>query len=370
MEFSGVQASVSTRRDSILNAIAKVLDHGRFVLGPEVFELEEKLARYVGGQGSSHPMHCITCASGTDALRLALMTLNIGPGDAVVVPAFGFAAAAEAVVLAGATPLFADIDPATFNLDANDVRRRMGNAQSGKVRALIAIDTFGLPSDYAALGQVCRDFGMALIEDAAQSLGGSYHGQRCGSLGDLAITSFYPTKPLGGLGDGGAVFTRNGDFAARLRRLRDHGQEGKYRHVEIGCNSRLDSLQAAVLLDAFAGFEEDVSQRRRWAKRYHASLPAFLKPPQEPDGYLSAWSVYTCLLLNRDALRTQLTERGIPTACHYPFILPELPAFAKYGDKSELFPEALRVSRQCLSLPLHAALTEEDLAAVVAGLTE
>lgn len=380
-----MHARFLARRQALLARIEKVIDHGRFVLGPEVAACEQALASFVA-PGAASPMHTVTCASGTDALRLSLLALDIGPGHAVVIPAFGFAAAAEAVVLAGATPIFADIDPVTFNLDAADVMRRLrewtsspaGSASRAMPRAIIAIDTFGLPADYQALAQVARAFNLFLIEDAAQSMGASHQGRMAGSLADIAVTSFYPTKTLGCMGDGGAVFTAHEDWAERLRSLRDHGQTGKYWHAEVGLNSRLDSLQAAVLLELLPHLAEEVQERSRIAARYRDAMQALalsepaltsrLQSPTEPQGFVSAWSSFTVLCSDRESLREHLQACGIPTACHYPRLLPESPAFSAYAGfaaspahaglpVADLYPQAYRISRQCLSLPMHAGLS-------------
>lgn len=376
-----MHARFLARRQALLARIEKVIDHGRFVLGPEVAACEQALARFVA-PGAASPMHTITCASGTDALRLSLMALDIGPGHAVVMPAFGFAAAAEAVVLAGSTPIFADIDPVTFNLDAADVMRRLrewisrpaGSAPPAVPRAIIGIDTFGLPADYQALAQVARAFNLFLIEDAAQGMGASHQGRMAGCLADLAVTSFYPTKTLGCMGDGGAVFTSREDWAERLRSLRDHGQTGKYWHAEVGLNSRLDSLQAAVLLEMLPHLAEEVQERAHIAAQYRDAFQAFdasssgLQCPTEPQGFVSAWSSFTVLCADRESLREHLHACGIPTACHYPRLLPESPAFSAYAGYAaspahaglpvaEHYPQAYRISRQCLSLPMHAGLS-------------
>jgi UDP-2-acetamido-2-deoxy-ribo-hexuluronate aminotransferase len=389
MDFTGMHARFMARRQTLLARIEKVIDQGRFVLGPEVAACEQALANFIA-PGAPSPLHTITCASGTDALRLSLMALDIGPGHAVVMPAFGFAAAAEAAVLAGATPIFADIDPITFNLDAADVTRRLrewashpgGSAPRAKPRALIAIDTFGLPADYQALAQVAREFDLYLIEDAAQSMGASHRGRMAGSLADIAVTSFYPTKTLGCMGDGGAVFTSREDWAERLRSLRDHGQIGKYWHAEVGLNSRLDSLQAAVLLEMLPHLAEEVQERSGIVRQYRDGLRAaanHLQCPIEPPGFVSAWSSFTVLCSDRESLREHLHACGIPTACHYPRLLPESPAFSAYAGFAaspahaglpvdEHYPQAYRISRQCLSLPMHAGLSLDEREQVIEAL--
>ncbi len=402
-----MHARLQAHREAILARMARVVDHGKFILGPEVKELEAALSQWVGtplewlSPGALAPavpsltmsVHTITCASGTDALRLALMALDIGSGHAVVIPAFGFAAAAEAVMLVGATPIFADIDAVTFNLDPEDVSRRLhafmktpaGSDRKILPRAIIAIDTFGLPADYQALRKVAVADGLYLIEDAAQSMGASYFGKRAGSLADIATTSFYPTKTLGCFGDGGAVFTADSNLAARLRQLRDHGQAEKYWHVEVGMNSRLDSIQAAVLLEMLPSLDEELKSRRAVAEEYRQALIYLdedLKIPEEPFGHFSAWSFFTVLSVYRDELIKFLSGKGLPVICHYPRLLPESPAFSGFADSSQVeafglesaiemaYPVAFRVSRQCLSLPLHGKLKANERETVVAALSE
>jgi len=379
MQFSGVSSRISKHRKGLLNRFAHVLDHGQFILGPEVHEFEAKLSRRLSL--GNDPIHALTCASGSDALRLALMALDIGPGQGVLLPAFGFAAAAEAIRLCGAFPVFVDIDAPTFNIDPHAARTQLLSWQAKhpklKVTALIAIDTFGHPADYGALDALCREYGLYLIEDAAQSLGGTCHGRQAGTFGTLAITSFYPTKTLGGLGDGGAVFAKHPELARRLRALRDHGQSRRYHHVEPGLNSRLDTLQAAALLEVWPEFDGELALRRKISRRFgevFLDLPPgqnwkdLLRLPQEVSGFTSSWSVYTVLHRRRDALQSLLQQKGIPTTIHYPKILPEMPAFQSAAQKPDDFPEALRVSRECLSLPIHGGLTERDIKDILAAM--
>ncbi len=388
MDFSGTKARVKRHREALLTRFAQVLDHGQFILGPEVGEFENALADFLN-QSNTCPF-VVSCASGTDALRLALMALDIGPGHAVFVPAFGFAAAAEAIVLSGAIPLFVDIDPITFNMDPNDLEKRLlgfRDAQarsksdaSLEVKTVIAIDTFGLPADYAALQLICSQQGLHLIEDAAQSLGAQCQGKPAGVLADMAVTSFYPSKPLGALGDGGAVITRKEDWAERLRRLRDHGQTGKYCHTEIGFNSRLDSLQAAALLEFLPSLKREIAIRADRAHTYQITLetqakiagidPEKLILPKNPGLGASSWSQYTLRVKSRDQMAQSLRQAGIPTAIHYPVSLPEQPAFRRFVQKESSYPVAYQASRDCLSLPLHSALSEEEAIDVASRVIE
>jgi UDP-2-acetamido-2-deoxy-ribo-hexuluronate aminotransferase len=392
MDMTGMQARFQAHREAILRRFAAVVDHGRFISGPEVTELETALATWLSrppaspknrgsilsDSSSAKPIHVVTCASGTDALRLSLMALDVGPGDAVVLPAFGFAAAAEAIVLAGAQPVFADIDPLTFNLDPGDVERRLRAFPKDGCRpkTIIAIDTFGLPADYRALRQVADAFNLHLIEDAAQSMGAEAHGHRAGTLADIAVTSFYPTKTLGCMGDGGAVFTANAEWAHRLRRLRDHGQSAKYWHTEIGWNSRLDSMQAAVLLEMLPHLDDEIQCRQEMARQYLTFMRQEcedLGMQVEPPSTSSSWSLFTLRCQERQALESHLDKSGIPHACHYPHILPELPAFAPHGlghpsDLAEAFPEAYSLCRECLTLPFHTGLTAVETTDVLACL--
>lgn len=348
------------------DAIRRVLDHGRFILGPEVAELEERLAAYCGAD------HAVACASGTDALLLALLAEEAGPGDAVFVPAFTFAATAEVVVLAGATPVFVDVDPVSYNLDPACLAAAVEatTASAGlRPAGVIAVDLFGQPADYGAIDAVARAGGMWVVADAAQSFGASQDGRRAGTFGTAAATSFFPTKPLGCYGDGGAVFTGDGGRADRLRSLRVHGQGADaYDHVRVGITGRLDTLQAAVLLQKLGLFDEELAARRRLAARYTAELAGVVTVPAVAAGVEPAWAQYTVQVDRRDEVAAHLRERGIATAVHYPRALPDQPAYRRFPVGPGGVPVARALARRVLSLPLHPYLGDAAQDRVIASL--
>ena len=340
--------------------IAGVLAHGRFILGPEVGELEERLAAYTGAA------HCITVANGTDALQVALMALGVGPGDEVIVPAFGYIAAAEVVALLGARPVYVDIEEGGYNIAPDLVER----AITPRTRAIIAMSLFGVCADMVALSAIGARHGIPVIEDAAQSLGASRAGRRSGNLSTIACTSFFPTKPLGCYGDGGAVFTSEPRLAAVVRQIARHGQAERYQHVLLGVNSRLDTLQAAILLAKLPALETEVAARARVAARYNAALAPFgLATQPLPEDAGSAHAQYTLRLPGadpqRDHVRRAMAAAGVATAVHYPLPLHHQPAVAASGCS---FPRAEEAARRVLSLPLHADLGGDAQETVVAAL--
>ena len=330
---------------------------GAYIMGPQVAELEQQLAAYVGVK------HCISCANGTDALRLALMALGIGSGDAVFVPDFTFFATAEAVAMVGATPIFVDVDKDTFNIDDNDLCIKIRDNQNKGLapRAVIAVDLFGRPADYDSLQEVCEEYGLLLVEDGAQGFGGFLYDDRknC-SFGDISTTSFFPAKPLGCYGDGGALFTNNDDYAAMLRSLRVHGKgTDKYDNVRLGLNSRLDTLQAAVLQIKLRHFNEELEAVNRVARKYDELLAGKIKTPIVPNGYTSSWAQYTIQADNRDEIQARLKSAGIPSMVYYPRTMSQQTAFAHLGQKP--CPVAKRLTETVLSLPMHPYLTDEEI---------
>lgn len=350
-----IDLSTQRRRigDRIDEAIARVVEHGRFIMGPEVIELETELARRGGAR------HAVTCSSGTDALLMALLCWDVGPGDAVVVPAFTFPATAEVVVLLGATPVFADVDGRSFNLDPASADAALVAAASAGLRpaAMIAVDLFGQPARYDLLVPVARDHGVHVLADAAQSFGGSLREERVGSLGGITATSFFPAKPLGCYGDGGAVFTDDDDVAEKLRSIRVHGKgRHKYDNVRVGLNARLDTIQAAVLLAKLGIFQDEVASRRDVARRYEQALPTGVVAPYVAPGALSAWAQYTVQVENRDEVAARLRERGVPTAVYYPKPLHFQGAFAAVSLTPVPLIESERLSTRVLSLPMHPYL--------------
>lgn len=335
-----------------------VLRGGNYILGPEVRELEGKLAEFAGCR------HAISCASGTDALLMGLMALGVGPGDAVFAPTFTFVATAEVISLLGARPVFVDIDDQTFNIDPKSLVVAIEKIRALGVhrpRCIIPVDLFGLPADYEALNEVANNFSLTIVEDAAQSFGATWKGYRTCGLGHIAATSFFPAKPLGCYGDGGAVFTDDDDLAQKLLSIRVHGQGmDKYHNVRIGLNGRLDTLQAAVLLEKLEIFPSELVARNRIADEYTTSIAAAkidVKPPTVPPECTSAWAQYSVLTEHRERFREKLDRQSIPTMIYYPTPLHLQPAFAYLGYGEGDFPVAESVARNIFSLPMHPYLT-------------
>jgi dTDP-4-amino-4,6-dideoxygalactose transaminase len=349
--------------DGIERAIRRVVEHGRFIMGPEVFELEERLAEFCGAP------YAVSCSSGTDALLLALMAWGVGPGDAVFVPAFTFAASAEVIVLAGATPVFVDVDPVSFNLDVASLKAAVAAGHGLRPAGVIAVDLFGQPADYDAIRALAAEHGMWVLADAAQSFGSTFDGRGAGSYGDAAATSFFPTKPLGCYGDGGAVFTAEAEMAGRLRSLRVHGQgEHAYDHPRIGMTGRLDTIQAAILLQKLDILAEEIEARQRLADRYSAELSEVAVVPMVETRATSAWAQYTVQLDCRDAVAARMAEWGVPTAVYYPKPVHRQPAYSHFPVAPGGLPVAEAVSGRVLSLPVHPYLTEEAQGRVIDAL--
>ncbi len=338
-------------------AVARVLDHCQFILGPEVRRLEEELAAFSGAR------YAISCADGTAALVLILMARGIGRGDAVFCPAFTFCATAEAAALVGATPVFVDVDEATFNIDPASLASAVPKArrQGLAPKAVIAVDLFGQPADYDSVAAVASAHGLFVVADAAQSFGATYKGRRTGSLGDAAATSFFPAKPLGCYGDGGAVFTADADFAKRIESLRAHGQGAdRYENVRIGMTGRLDTVQAAILLEKLAIFAEEIAARERIARRYSSSLADIVKTPYVAEDATSVWAQYTIRLRPgaREAFAASLKSAGVPTAIYYPKPLHRQEAYRSFPVAPSGLPVSERLAQDVISLPMHAYLDE------------
>lgn len=349
--------------DSVERAIAKVLNHGQFILGPEVAELETRLASFCGAR------HCVSCANGTDALLLALMAEGIGPGDAVFVPAFTFVATVEVPVLAGATPVFVDVRPDTFNMDVASLEAAIGEANKRglKPRCVIPVDLYGQPADYHAIRKVAEPHGLLVVADAAQSFGASLGSRKVGALAPYTATSFYPSKPLGGYGDGGAVFTDDDDKAARLRALRNHGKgPGRPDAEYLGFNSRLDSIQAAILLEKLHLFPAEIAARQERAERYNAGLAAVAKVPEPMPGATSVWAQYTIVTENRDVLAKACREAGVPTAIHYASALNCLPPYLEAPRSPTGLRQSEWLAERVISLPMHPYLSAEAQDLIVA----
>lgn len=372
MEFRDLKHQYQVLKPEMDRAIQEALLDSHFIMGPQVRELEAQLADYVGVK------HCISCANGTDALTLALKAWGIGPGDAVFVPDFTFFSSAEVVSLEGATPVFVDVLEDTFNIDPDDLEKAIQETVAEgvlKPRIIVAVDLFGQPADYPRIRQIADRYGLLILEDGAQGFGGSIEGRCACSFGDIATTSFFPAKPLGCYGDGGAVFTDRDDWAELIRSYRIHGKgSDKYDNVRIGLNSRLDTLQAAILQVKFKAFRDyELDAVNAAAARYTAlltdvmpGLTGHLIPPVVPEGFRSSWAQYTVRLRNaqeRDALQAALKAQGIPSMVYYPRAMHEQTAFQTMGYQ-RLCPTATSLCGRVLSLPMHPYLTEADITTV------
>lgn len=352
--FVDLAAQQDRLRSEIDAGIARVLSHGKYILGPEVQELEEKLAAYTGAA------HCITCANGTDALQIALMALGVGPGDEVITPAFSYIATAEATVLLGAKPVYVDIDPVTYNVDPDAIAA----AITPHTKAIIPVSLYGQPADFDVINAIAGAHGIPVIEDGAQSFGASYKGRKSCSLSTIGCTSFFPSKPLGCYGDGGAVFTSDPELGKGIRQIARHGQEKRYYHGRVGINSRLDTLQAAILLPKLAILDDEISARQAVADRYSAALSQ-LSPPQIVSESTSAWAQYTIRVQDRDAVQAALKAAGVPTAVHYPLPLNRQTAVA---DTSVVLPHGERAAAEVMSLPMHPYMSAGTQQGIVAAL--
>jgi dTDP-4-amino-4,6-dideoxygalactose transaminase len=337
-------------------AITRVVDHGGYIMGPEVNELEGKLAHFVGAK------HCVSCANGTDALALVLKAQGIGTGDLVFVPAFTFVATAEPVCWLGATPVFVDVLEDSFNMDPASLEAAIVATKDGpeRQRAVIPVDLFGQPADYRALQRIADKHGLFLLADAAQSFGASLDNRRVGTFGPATTTSFFPAKPYGCYGDGGAVFTEDDGLAELLRSLRVHGQgREKYDNVRIGVNSRLDTIQAAVLLQKLTIFEDEVEQRQRVAARYDAGLAGVAALPRLMRGATSVWAQYTLRIKDRDRVQQVCKTAGVPTAIYYPIPLSRQTGYRHFPTVPGGVPVSERLSQEVVSLPMHPYLAPE-----------
>ena len=341
--------------------IAAVLAHGQFVLGPEVAELEHALAGFCGAQ------HCVAVSSGTDALQIALMAEAIGPGDAVFLPAFTYTATAEVPLLLGGTPVFVDVDPHTFQMDPTHLAERIREVRRHGTllpRAIIGVDLFGQPADWAALRDIARGEGLFTLDDCAQSFGATLGGQRLGTAADATATSFFPSKPFGAYGDGGALFTQGADRAALYRSLRSHGEGAtRYEVLRTGMNGRLDTLQAAILLSKLAEFERELTRRQQIANHYDARLGNVVTTPRRVPDSSSTWAVYAVLLPDRptrDAVQATLNRSGVPTAVYYPLPLHRQPAYQAHHDGTAL-PVSDDLAARILALPIHPDLSDRQV---------
>ncbi len=368
MEFIDLKAQQKRIRDKIEEAIKRVLDHGRYIMGPEVEELEKVLARYVNVK------YALTCSSGTDALLLSLMALNIGRGDAVITTPFTFVATAEVISLLGAVPVFVDIDEDTFNMDVGllPVCYEQAEHKGLRPKCIIPVDIFGLPCEYERIKEFSKEKGLLVVEDAAQSFGAQYNQIRACALGDIGCTSFFPAKPLGCYGDGGAVFTEDDYLIEILKSLRVHGQgRDKYENIRIGLNGRMDTVQAAILLEKIRIFDQEMELRQVVARRYVDLISEYapeIKTQKVPEGLRSSWAQFTVKFPSRELrekAQRALKENGVPTAVYYPVPLHLQKAFAYLGYKRGDLPVAEETCLKVLSLPMHPYLSEEEQVRVV-----
>ncbi|MDG2958924.1 DegT/DnrJ/EryC1/StrS family aminotransferase [Exercitatus varius] len=357
MEFIDLNAQQQRIKAQIDAGIQKVLAHGKYILGPEVAELEEKLAAYVGAK------YCISCANGTDALQIAQMALGIGAGDEVITPGFTYIATAETVSLLGAKPVYVDVDQKTYNIDA----AKLEAAITPRTKAIIPVSLYGQCADFDAVNAVAQKYNLPVIEDAAQSFGASYKNRKSCNLTTIACTSFFPSKPLGCYGDGGAIFTNDDELAKVIRQVARHGQDRRYHHIRVGVNSRLDTLQAAILLPKLAILDDEISARQRVAENYTRlfNQAGINSTPFIEAHNQSAWAQYTIQVDNRAGVQEKLKTLGIPTAVHYPIPLNKQPAVA---DSRINLPVGDLIAERVMSLPMHPYLTSEEQQKIVQSL--
>ena len=357
MQFIDLVAQQDRIKDKLNANIQKVLAHGQYILGPEVHELEEKLSAYTGAK------YCITCANGTDALQIAQMAFGIGSGDEVITPGFTYIATAETVAVLGAKPVYVDINPNTYNLDIEQLEASI----TPRTKAIIGVSLYGQCADFDAINAIAAKYNIPVIEDAAQSFGASYKGKKSCNLTTVACTSFFPSKPLGCYGDGGAIFTNDEALATVMRQIARHGQDRRYHHIRVGVNSRLDTLQAAILLPKLEILDDEMQARQRVAETYNqlfteagiTTIP-FIEAHNQ-----SAWAQYTIQVDNRDEVQAKLKEQGIPTAVHYPIPLNKQPAVV---DNNAVLPVGDAVAQKVMSLPMHPYLALEDQKDIVKAL--
>jgi len=356
--FIDVAAQRRRLGTSIDEAVSRVLAHCLFINGPEVTQLEAALAAFTGAK------HVVTCASGTDALLMVLMAKNVGPGDAVFCPSFTFCATGEVVALTGATPVFVDVDEATFNMDVASLKRGIATAKrlGLKPKGVIPVDLFGQSADHDAIGTVAEAEGLFVLDDAAQAFGASYKGRRLGTFGHVTATSFFPAKPLGCFGDGGAILTDDAELAETLRSIRVHGQgSDKYDNVRLGLTGRLDTIQAAILIEKLKIFEDEIAARNKVAMRYAQGLGNVVTVPHVASGMTSVWAQYTIRLpkgVDRNEFAAALKAQGIPTAIYYPKSMHQQTAYRDYPIADGGVPVCEKLSDDVISLPMHAYLDE------------
>ena len=358
IEFIDLKAQQARLKDKIEAGIQNVLTHGQYILGPEVKELEEKLAAYVGAK------YCITCANGTDALQIVQMAFGIGPGDEVITPGFTYIATAETVAVLGATPVYVDVNPETYNLDVE----KLEAAITPRTKAIIPVSLYGQCADFDAINAIAAKYNLPVIEDAAQSFGATYKGRKSCNLSTVACTSFFPSKPLGCYGDGGAIFTNDEELAKVIRQIARHGQDRRYHHIRVGVNSRLDTIQAAILLPKLAILDDEMQARQRVADTYTKlfNQAGILTTPFIEVHNQSAWAQYTIQVDHRDEVQEKLKVQGIPTAVHYPVPLNKQPAVA---NGNAILPVGDAIADRVMSLPMHPYIVGANLEKIVGVLS-
>ncbi|MBJ9937540.1 DegT/DnrJ/EryC1/StrS family aminotransferase [Acinetobacter pittii] len=357
IDFIDLKAQQNRIKDKIDAGIQNVLMHGQYILGPEVIELEEKLASYVGAK------YCITCANGTDALQIAQMAFGIGPGDEVITPGFTYIATAETVALLGAKPVYVDVNPKTYNLDVE----KLEAAITPRTKAIIPVSLYGQCADFDVINTIAAKYGIPVIEDAAQSFGAIYKGRKSCNLSTVSCTSFFPSKPLGCYGDGGAIFTNDDELAKVIRQIARHGQDKRYHHIRVGVNSRLDTIQAAILLPKLEILDDEMQARQKVAEIYNQlfNQAGIHTTPYLEAHNTSAWAQYTIQVDNRAEVQEKLKAQGIPTAVHYPIPLNKQPAVA---DSEIHLPIGDAIAEKVMSLPMHPYLTIEAQEKIVQAL--
>lgn len=357
MEFTDLKSQYAALRESVNARIQRVLDHGQYIMGPEVREMEERLEAYTGAK------HCISVASGTEALLVALMALDVKPGDEVITTPFTFIATAEMIVLLGAKPVFVDIEEATGNIDAAKIEA----AITPRTRAIMPVSLYGQPADMDEINAIAAKRGIAVIEDAAQSFGADYKGRKSCNLSTIGCTSFFPSKPLGCYGDGGAIFTSDEALAKAMREIRVHGQSGRYNHTRVGVGGRMDTIQCAVILAKLERFDWEVRHRIEIGLAYEAQLGPKVKKIEVKPDRTSVYAQFTVRVPGRDNVQAELKKGGVPTAVHYPLSLHQQPAYSA-GYRGLSYPASEKLAREVLSLPMSADLTEDDQRLVVQAL--
>ncbi|MBX3039321.1 MAG: DegT/DnrJ/EryC1/StrS family aminotransferase [Bdellovibrionaceae bacterium] len=360
--FIDLKAQYKALKEDIDARIHKVLDHGAYINGPEIAEFEQKLAAHTGSK------FALSCANGTDALLLPLMALGIGPGDEIITTAFSFIATAEIIVLAGATPVYVDIEPDTFNIDASKIEA----AITPKTKAIIPVSLYGQMADMDAINAIAKKHNLIVLEDAAQSYGARYKDVKSGNASLVAGTSFFPAKPLGCYGDGGAIFSNDEKLIKALKEIREHGSESRYYHTRLGMNARLDTIQCAILLSKLGRYDWEVEQRNRVANRYNDAFSSIkaqdFKTPKVRSDRQSVWAQYTLTIGNRDAFQKKLTEAGVPTSIHYPRIMPDQPWYKEHASKSVGSLENARwAADHVISIPMYPDMDEATQDRVIAA---